>query len=128
MDAIEVVLSKQKKSSQVFLDSLKIYFLCSLILLKLNISWSKIWKRFLSYPRHFPNVRQAANTFFNTSQQVWLQHFFKKEIQNSLLSSTNDIGDNNGKTKCLKTWVGIFWDSVLKFSRLGFFVPELSRG
>ena len=38
------------------------------------------------------------------------------------------MGDNNGKTKCLKTWMGIFWDCVLKFSRLGFFVPELSRG
>ena len=37
--------------------------------------------------------------FFNTPQQVWLQHFLKKEIQNSFLSSTNDNGHNNEKNK-----------------------------
>ena len=104
----KVVLSKQKDSSQVFLDSLKNYFWCGQILLKLNISLTKIWKTFLWYPKHFPNGRQATN-FFNTTQQVWGQRFFKKEIQNIHLSNINDNGDNNEKTKCLKAWVGIFW-------------------
>ena len=105
----KVVLSKQKDSSQVFLDSLKISFWCGLILLKLNISWIKIWKTW--YPKHFPNGRQATN-FFNTTQQVWVQRFFKKEIQNVHVSNINDNGDNNEKTKCLKAWVGIFWVAI----------------
>ena len=76
----------------------------------------------------FPKWQASCKIFLINSNKSDFSIFFKKEIQNSLLSSTNDIGDNNGKTKCLKTWVGIFWDSGLKFSRLEFFVPELSRG
>ena len=32
----------------------------------------------------------------------------KTETQNSLLGNINDNGNNNEKTKCSKTWVGIF--------------------
>ena len=36
-------------------------------------------------------------TFFNTLQQVWLQHFYKIELQNSLLINISNNGDNNEK-------------------------------
>ena len=43
----------------------------------------------------------------------------QKEIQNSLLRNINDNGDNNEKTKSLKTWVEIFWARIFRgeFSR-----------
>ena len=50
---------------------------------------------------------------------TWLRLRVKTEVQNSLLSNINDKGDNNEKTKCLKTWVGIF--------RVGIFRGEFTR-
>ena len=102
----KVVLSMQKDSSQVFSGSLEISFSCGLILLKLNISWMKIWKTFLSYPKHFLSSRQAANFFLIYRIKSNISIF--KSQKYSLLTITSDNGNNNEKTKCLKIWVGIF--------------------
>ena len=44
-------------------------------------------------------------------------HWLKLQLHSirassSLLSNINDNGDNNEKTKCLKTWMGIFWVEI----------------
>ena len=107
----KVVLSKQKDSSQVFLDSLNISFWCGLILLKLNISWIRIWKKFPSYPKHFPNGKQAANNTQIHRNKSDFSIFFKKEIQNSLLSNTNDNGDNDENKNVYKDgWEYSGWE------------------
>ena len=49
----KVVLSIQKDSSQVFLDSLETFFWCSLILLKLDIPE-------LKYGKHFHHIQNIS--------------------------------------------------------------------
>ena len=97
----KVVLSMQEDSSQVFLGSLEISFSCGLIILKLNISRMKIWKTFLSYPKHFLSCRQAASRI-KSNFSIFKRHKY------SPLTIVSDNGNNNEKTKCLKIWVGIF--------------------
>ena len=52
--------------------------------------------------------RQVTIFLINRLANFWLQHFQNIELQNSLLSNINDDGDNNEKTKKLKTRMGIF--------------------
>ena len=63
---------------------------------------------------------QASCRFFLIHRNKSDLAFFKKRNTRQLLSNTNDNGDNNKKTKCLKTWVGIF--------RMGIFWVAVFRG
>ena len=102
----KVVLSMQKDSSQVFLGSSEISFSCNQILLKLNISWMKICKIFLSYPKYFLSSRRAAK--FLLIHHIKSNFSIFKRQKHSLLTIISDNGNNNEKIKCLKIWVGIF--------------------
>ena len=107
MDAIEKMFSASRKILHKFFGVLQKFIFSAE---KLNFSWIRIWKTFPSYPKYFPNGKQAAN-FFNKLQQVWLQHFFKKRNTKSLLSNTNDNGDNDEKNVYKHGWEYSGWES-----------------
>ena len=52
--------------------------------------------------------RQATIFLIHRFPNFWPQHFWNIELLNSLLSNINDDGENNEKTKNLKTQLGIF--------------------
>ena len=66
----------------------------------------KIWKTFLSYPKHFLSSRQAAKNFL--THRIKSNFSIFKRQKYSLLTIISDNGNNNKKAKYLKIWVGIF--------------------
>ena len=55
------------------------------------------------------NLGRQSYDFFDTSTSEFLtSRLLNIELLNSLLSNINDAGDNNEKTKNLKTRVGMF--------------------
>ena len=109
MDAIEMRFSASRKILHKFFWVLLQKFLFGAE--KLNFSWIRIWKTFPSYPKYFPNGKQAAN-FFNKLQQVWLQHLKKKKRNTKgHLSNTNDNGNNDEKNVYKHGWEYSGWES-----------------
>ena len=108
----KVVLTMQKDSSQVSTGSFEISFLCSLILLKLNITWMKIWKTFLSHSKHFLSSRQAAKLLL--IHRIKPNLSLSKRQKYSLLTIISDNSNKNEKTKCLKILVGsVRWGNLM---------------
>ena len=100
-------------------------------------------------PKHFwirNHFGRQARNFIDTPQQVWLQHFWNIELQNSVLRDINNNGDNNEKkTNNLKNlsgysrWEFCWWEfsgvgefssgecDWLEFSRWVFFCSKAKK-
>ena len=78
----------------------------SIVLLKLNISWMKIWNTLLSYSKHLLSSRQAAKLFLIYCIKSNFSIFKRQKYH--LLTIINDNSNNDEKTNFSKIWVEIF--------------------